>query len=370
MRIGIDARLYNESGVGRYIRNLLSHLQEIDTKNEYLIFHLKKDFDSLAYSNNFTKVLADFRWYSFIEQIKFPKLLNKFNLDLMHFPHFNTPIFYKGKFIVTIHDLIHQHFSMQKATTHDPITYKIKKFGYKTVFKNAIKKSEKVITVSNFVKNQLIGEWGIDENKIIVTEEAVDEKIIGLAKNLNEKRSKQILEKFNIHSPFIFYVGNAHPHKNVEGLIKAFLEIKEENGNLQLVLSGSDHYFWQKIKQNQEDIIFTGYVTDEELVALYKNAKAFVMPSYEEGFGIPLLEAFASGCPVVSSNAGSLPEVGGDACLYFDPKNEEDMKEKTTEVLNNQKLRGELIEKGYKRYKKFSWKKLAKETLQTYNKNI
>ena len=134
MRIGIDARLYSQSGVGRYIRNLLAYLQTLDKANEYYIFHLQVDYDSLVYHTNFEKVLANFKWYGLTEQVKFPLLLNKYNLDLVHFPHFNVPIFFSGKFVVTIHDLIHQRFQMRRVTTHDPITYKLKQFGYKKVF--------------------------------------------------------------------------------------------------------------------------------------------------------------------------------------------------------------------------------------------
>ena len=335
MKIGIDCRMINESGVGRYIRNLTENLKKIDRKNEYYLLS------------------PDIKWYSIKEQIRMPGEIKKLNLDLMHFPHFNVPIFYSGKFVVTIHDLIHQHFSMQRATTHGSLIYKLKQIGYKKVFANAIKKAEKILVPSNYVKDQLIKDWGVDTKKIIVTYEAVD------AKFLKIKPQKLSMD-------YIFYVGNAHPHKNVEGLIKAFLKIKR--GKLKLVLAGYDHYFWQRIKQEFKDdgIIYKGYISDEELAALYKNAKAFVMSSFEEGFGIPLLEAMAMSCPVVSSNGGSLPEVGGDACLYFDPTSPDDMAEKINLILTSENLRKDLIKKGLKRYKLFSWKKLAQQTLEVY----
>ncbi len=161
VRIGIDGRLWTQSGVGRYIRNLVSNLEGIDKKNEYFIFLLKKEFDQLKFQKNFTKVLVDFSWYGIKEQIKFPSLLKKYNLDLVHFPHFNIPIFYKDKFIVTIHDLIHQHFQMRRATTRDPIIYKIKQLGYKTVFKNAINKSSHILVPSDYVKDLLEKEWNV-----------------------------------------------------------------------------------------------------------------------------------------------------------------------------------------------------------------
>lgn len=368
MKIVIDARMYNESGVGRYIRNLLVNLQKLDKKNEYFILHLEKDFINLKYQNNFKKVLANFHWYGVSEQVKLPRLLDKLKPDLVHFPHFNVPIFYRGKFIVTIHDLIHQHYSMQRATTHGPFIYKFKKWGYKKIFYHAIKKSQKILVPSNFVREQLTGESNVNNDKIIETSEAVDDKIFSIGKIMKKDKMDRIVKKFNIKPPFIFYIGNAHPHKNVEGLIRAFLEIRKNYQYLQLVLSGNDHYFWQKIKKENKhkDIVYTGFISDEELVALYKSAQVFVLPSFEEGFGIPLLEAMACSASIVSSNAGALPEVGGEAVLYFDPKNQDDMSDKIMQVLNNEKLRKELVEKGRKRVKEFSWERLAKQTLEVY----
>ncbi len=367
MRIGIDARLWSESGVGRYIRNLVFSLSKIDKDNEYFLFFLKKNLGQKL-PKNFTEVEANFNWYGVSEQIKFPKLLKKYHLDLVHFPHFNVPIFYAGKYVVTIHDLIHQHHKMKRVTTLNPLIYQIKHFAYTKAFKTALKKSQAVITVSNFVKGQLVDEMKISAKKITVTQEAVEKDLVDLTKKVSESDIKKTLVKFNIKPPFIFYVGNAHPHKNVEGLIKTFLEVRKNFQYLQLVLSGNDHYFWQRIKKEfqHKDIIYTGFVSEKELVALYKSAQCYVCPSFEEGFGIPLLEAMACGCPVVSSNAASLPEVGADAAIYFDPRNISDMNEKISQILTNQQSRKQLIEKGFNRYKQFNWEMLAKQTLGVY----
>lgn len=372
----MDGRMYNESGIGRYIRNLISSLQIVDQENEYFILHLRGDCDRLVYHNNFHKVLADFRWYGLGEQIKLPGLLNSLKPDLVHFPHFNVPIRYGGKFVVTIHDLIHQHFSMERSTTHGPVIYKLKQLGYKKVFNNAIKKSAAILVPSNFVKQQLIQNWKIGEGKITVSYEAVDDNIFTIESKMKKEISNKAMEKFNIKSPYIFYVGNAHPHKNVEGLIRAFGKLRKKYHNLSLVLSGNDHYFWQRVRKEfpQKGIIYTGYVSDEELVSIYKNARCFVMPSLEEGFGIPLLEAMICGCPVVSSNKGSLPEVGGPpaggAVLYFDPLDINDMAEKIAQVLDDEGLRQKLVERGLSRCKEFSWEKLAKETLEVYRQCV
>lgn len=369
MRIVIDARFYGvQAGIGRYIRNLINNLQKIDKENEYFILLLGKDFKDFNESYNFNKKLADFNWYGVEEQLRLPGILNGLKADLVHFPHFNIPLIYKGKFVVTIHDLTHQHFAMKRATTRLPFIYFIKQKGYKLVFKKAVRESLKIITPSNYVKNLIIKEYGINQSKINVIYEGVDDKILSIGKNIKRVKIEKIIKKFNITSPFIFYVGNAHPHKNVEGLITAFLEIKKNLKNLSLVLSGYDHYFWQRIKNefNHKNIIFTNFVTDEELVVLYKKASCFVMPSYEEGFGLPVLEAMANLCPVVSSNSDALCEIGGNASVYFNPKDQADTVDKIKMVLTDNSLRKKMVELGQKRVQQFSWQKMAKQTLEVY----
>lgn len=367
MKICIDARFYQESGIGRYLRNLISSLQILDKKNKFFILLLEEDYESFNSTSNFKKILAPFKWYGFAEQFKLPTLLNQLGLDLVHFPHFNVPIFYKGKFVVTIHDLIHQHHAMNKASTLDPFTYKIKQFGYRRVFKHAIRNSLQILVPSNFVKKGLQDEWNVGSNKITITPEAVDDKIFSIVNKMKQGGVNKILDKLHIRLPYLFYVGNAHPHKNVEGLIEVFLNLKKQHHDLKLVLSGHDHYFWQRIKieYQNKDIIFTGQITDQEMVAIYRNAQCFVMPSYEEGFGIPLLEAMACQCPVVSSDVGALKEVGGNAALYFNPEDLDDMAVKVKMVLKDN-LRNQLVKKGQNRVKLFSWEKLAKQTLEVY----
>ena len=369
MKIGIDARFYDESGVGRYLRNLIKSLSVLDKRNQYYILLLQKDYEGFTENKNFKKILADFKWYGFAEQFSLPNLLRQLNLDLVHFPHFNVPIFYRGKFVVTIHDLIHQHHSMSRSTTLDPFTFRIKQMGYRKVFKVATSKSQKILVPSKSVQQLLVAEWNVIKDKIIITPEAVDANILKIVDKMVKNDYEKILNKFKIKKPYLFYVGNAHPHKNVEGLIEAFLVLQQRYPSLKLVLSGYDHYFWQRLKQENQhkDIIYAGFVTDDELVALYKGAAVFVLPSFEEGFGIPILEAMVCGCPVVASRAGSLPEVGGEACLYFDPALPEDMVEKISRVLDDDGLRQQLIKRGSKRYKQFSWQKLAEKTLEVYN---
>jgi len=166
--------------------------------------------------------------------------------------------------------------------------------------------------------------------------------------------------------PYLLYVGNAYPHKNLENLILAFRKIKQDNFDLQLVLVGGDDYFYKKLKKNNNDVIFTGFIKDEDLNVLYNNAALYVFPSLYEGFGLPPLEAMKRGVPVASSNATCLPEVLGDAAIYFNPLDVDDMAEKIKKALLDEGLRKNLIQKGFEQIKKYSWQKMARETLEVY----
>lgn len=370
MRIGIDGRMWDESGIGRYIRNLVINLAKIDHKNKYYIFLLTKNLGQKLPSN-FQEIGVDFTWYGLFEQLKFPWLLAKYRLDLVHFPHFNIPLFYFGKFVVTIHDLIHQHYSMQQSTTLNPVIYKIKKIGYGLIFDTAVKSAKYILTPSQFTRNQLVDEYRVDGRRINVTHEAVDDMIAGSVSSVSEKSFQEISNKFEIKKPYLFYIGNAHPHKNLVRLVLVFRQIKIIHPEIQLVLSGKRNYFWDKLKklicdEGVQDIIFTGSISDHELVALYKNSLAYVFPSLEEGFGLPLLEAMACQAPVIASRIGSLVEIGGEAAFYFDPKDEIDMKDKILQVIENSRLRKILITRGDKRVKQYSWEKLAQHTLEVY----
>lgn len=369
MKIAIDARLYNQSGIGRYLKNLIEQLQKIDKENNYFILLKKKEYDNLEFSKNFEKVLADIPWYGFAEQIKIPKILKSLDVDLVHFPHFNVPILYSGKFIVTIHDLIHQHFKMQRASALNPVFYRIKQSAYRLNFSKAVKRALKILTPSQYVKDDLLNNWKIDPKKVLVTHEAVEDRFFELSKKMTDGKCKEVLEKYNIKPPFLFYVGNAHPHKNVGRLIESFLMLNQDHQNLKLVLAGNDHYFWKNIRnkyEKEKNIIFTGFINDEELVAIYKKATLFVTASLAEGFGIPILEAMSVRTPVVSSNTTSLPEVGGSAAVYFDPHETGSCINAIKKVLNDKSLQDKLIEKGEKRVKDFSWKKMAEQTLEVY----
>ena len=382
MKIGIDARFYGPvgKGLGRYTQKLIENLEKISAqgepvlggKNEYFIFLKKENFEEYIPQNkNFKKILANYRWYSLSEQLLFPKLLRKYNLDLMHFPHFNVPIFYGRKFVVTVHDLILIHFPTTKNSTLNPFFYKIKFLAYRFIISFALKYSKKIITVSNFTKDDILANYKkIKSNKIKVTYEACDDFCM-----LSPDKDKEIIEKYGIIKPYIIYIGNAYPHKNLERLVGAFKELKKTQKALSLVLVGKKDYFHIRLEKlvNErkiKDVVFSDYVPDYHLDILQHNASAYVFPSLYEGFGLPPLEAMAKGVPVVSSDHPCMREILGKSAYFFDGKDEKSIAKAIEKVLTNDELRANLIRDGYQQIRKYNWKKMAQETLQIYENSL
>jgi len=378
MTIGIDARFFGPrgKGLGRYTQKLIESLEQVDQQNDYIIFLRRENFEEFQPKNpRFKKVLADFRWYSVAEQILFPFAIYKQKINLMHFPHFNVPIFYLKSYVVTIHDLILRHFSTHRASTLNMVRYWFKNTAYKIVFWLAIRRAKKIITVSEYVKEDIIKSFNVAPQKVAVTYEGAPEL------NLQKGGFKRILNEFGIRAPYLLYVGNAYPHKNLERLIKAFkILINDFKKDLQLVLVGEEDYFYERLQGEARDfvsngevferLVFTDFVSDDELWILYQNAALYVFPSLCEGFGLPPLEAMAHGLPVVCSNATCLPEILGQATVYFDALNPQDMAEKINQVLGDKSLSRTLVKEGFEQIKKYSWQKMAQETLQIYKNSL
>jgi len=371
MRIGIDARMFGKkiSGLGTYTENLIQNIIKLDHENDYFLFMLEPDFSPYQPpSDKIHKIKTNSKWYSYSEQTKFLWLLNKYKLDLMHFSHFNAPIFYNRKRITTIHDITPKFFPghKQKLWWH--------KKAYELTLKSSLKKSKQIITDSNFIKQTLIKYFNIPQEKISVVYLGIDKSFLVTE---NYAKIKELEDKYKITKPFIFFISAWRSHKNFEGLIKAF-EILKKNKDFdyQLVLGGQEDPYYPNIRKTIEssefknDIITPGFISEDELILFYNAAKIFVIPSFYEGFGLVGLEAASCGLPVVSSSAGSLPEILDQAALYFDPNKIEQMVEKIKQVLNNSQLQEELKQKGFQQIKKFSWSECAKKTLEIYNQAL
>jgi len=363
MKIAIDARFLGPegAGLGKYAEKLLEHLQEKDKVNEYFVILRESNFQLFKQKTpNFKKILVDARWYSVKEQFVMPKALNRLKPDLVHFLHYNIPLSWRGKFIVTIYDLTKYEFGKQASTVSNPISFHLKQTFHNLVLRKAIKRSAKIIAGSHSTEKKLLELFGVDKNKIITIYAGVSKLFLKIR---NEKSDYQeILKKYKIKKPYVMYVGNSFPYKNLD-LVLESLKLLKADLNF-VYVSSRDVFVPQLVRAAnffgvEKRLVITGYVPDEDLAVLYGQAECYVFPSLSEGFGLPGLEAMASGCSVLASDIQVLREVYNDAALYFDPKSSSDLAEKINKVIDNQSLKTELVKKGLKQVDKYSWEKTA-----------
>jgi len=369
MKIGIDCRIYSSkfTGIGRYVYELVHRIAKIDKTNNYILFFKDKEFiKTEQFPQNFKKILVNIPIYSFKEQTTFLNILNKEKLDLMHFTHFNAPIFYSRPSIVTIHDLTLSFYPGKKNLSI------LRRLGYNLTLKTIVKKAKKVITISQNSKKDLMKILGTPESKIKIIYQGIGEKF----KVIEDKNIiKKTLSKYHIQNPFFLYTGVWRSHKNIPNLIKAFHQIRTnfELPNLQLAITGKEDPFYPEvkntIKQLNEDknIILTGLVSEDELIALYNGANIYVFPSLYEGFGLPPLEAMACKTPVAVSQVSSIPEICGKGnAVFFDPKNVNDIAQRIYALYKNKELQTRLIKNGSLRVKQFTWSSMAENTYNLY----
>lgn len=359
--IVIDARELRTS-TGRYVERLLHYLQEIDTVNDYSVLLKPADFDGWNPINpRFKKVSCPYKEFTWGEQFGLKKQIESLRPDLVHFCLPQQPAFYKGPVVTTIHDLTTLRFTNPDKNW---LVFKFKQQVYRWLMKRVARKSAAVLTGAEFVKQDVVKFAKIDPGKITVTYEAADP----ITEAADPIKDLQGLE-------FIMYVGRPTPHKNLDRLIEAFRTLQQQNPNLWLVLAGRTdrnyERFAQKLqKRGTTNVYFTDYVSDGQLRWLYENTLVYVFPSLSEGFGLPGLEAMVHDAPVVSSNATCLPEVYGDAAIYFDPLNTQEIADAIQKVLSDENLKNNLIKKGKQQAAKYSWQHMAAQTLETYKKSL
>jgi glycosyltransferase involved in cell wall biosynthesis len=358
-RIVIDARELRTS-TGRYVERLLNYLQEVDTdlSHRYIVLLKPKDMDTWTpKSKRFTKVACRAKEFTFAEQILLAWQVYRLRPSLVHFTMIQQPILYFGKVVTTAHDITNVRFMNPSKNKY---VFLIKRWVYKRVIKIVALKSKLIITPSEFVKGDVAKFSGTNSRKFVITYEAGD-SVEATAEEMPELVDKQ----------FLMYLGRPTPHKNLPRLIDAYVALKEKHPELQLVLAGKKDSNYRRIardvkRRDIEGVIFTDFVTDGQLRWLYEHTAAYVFPSLSEGFGLPGLEAMATGAPVVSSNATCLPEIYGTAAHYFDPKDTESMTKAINDVLTKPDLRKSLISGGKKRAASYSWKRMAEQTLAVY----
>jgi glycosyltransferase involved in cell wall biosynthesis len=364
MKIGIDCRMYSTkfTGIGKYTKQLVENLAKIDQINQYLLYFNKDEFhDFKPPAPNFKKYEIDAPHYSLKEQTLFALALYQTNPDIMHFTHFNSPLLYIKKQITTIHDLT-LHFYPGKKYTHP-----LQRLAYKTIFQAAITKSKAIITPTNHTANDLIRLYPSAKNKTKTIYEGADENFL----NFNPQTSPK--PQITLPENYILYTGNWRSHKNLNTLLTAFEILKSQyNYTGKIVITGNPNTAYpdtmQKVEELKQkgDLIATGLLPDEQLPYLYYKADCYVFPSLYEGFGLPVLEAFATKTPCVVSNSSCLEEVGQKGVLSFNPLDSQDMAHKINQAITNPQTRSQLIEAGSARLSDFSFAKMAKETLDLY----
>lgn len=370
MHIGIDARFFGpqESGIGRYVERLVTHLTEIDQRNTYTLFLRKRGYDFWQPPNQrWSKVLADYHWYGMAEQRYMPGVFRRAKLDLLHVPHFNVPLLTRSPFVVTIHDLILDEFPTERATTLEPLLFAIKFQAYLASVRHAVRHSRSVITVSEYSKRRLLDRFRIPEERVSVTYESVDP--------LPDSAPFETLMEHGVKRPYILHVGNSYPHKNLERMVSAVEMAAKRTVEFQCVFVGKRDFFSERLeaevrRRNIPNILFYGFASDQELSSLYQNASAYFFPSLSEGFGLPGLEAMQAGIPVFASRSSCLPEVFGQAASYFDPLDSADIARSIEAALHDTLLRQRLIAAGTQRIQEYSWRRMAEQTLAVYEKAV
>jgi glycosyltransferase involved in cell wall biosynthesis len=363
MLIGIDCRLSGpeHAGIGRYISELTVRLINNRTHNWVLFFSNLSQAENVLPKDAFKQSNVQIKFvqvkhYTLKEQILLPIVFNKFKLDLLHVPHFNIPIFYRGKIIVTIHDLLWHDQKGAKVTTLPAHLYWLKYFAYLMVARMAVNKSAKIIVPSKTIKGELIKHYPNAVKKIKVINEGFSQKLTP------QSSDSEIVRKSNQ----LLFVGSLYPHKNVDLVIRALKEIPK----FKLVIVGTRSIFMdqtRKLVQKmrvENQVEFKGRVSDAVLSEIYRESAALIQPSFSEGFGLTGLESLALKTPVLASDIPVFREIYKDAAIYFDPNSTKSLiraiKALSIDPKNDFERKAKAVTELY------SWSEMTSEILNTY----
>ncbi len=377
MKIGIEAqRIFRKKkhGMDMVALELIRNLQQIDTVNKYVVF-VKPDEDStvLQETANFKIVQLQGGSYPFWEQVALPRAAEQYGCDVLHCTSNTAPIFCKVPLVITLHDIIYMESSSWSIITGKGSNYQ--KFGnvYRRFVVPAIlKKAKKIITVSDFEK-KCIGTFFkmADDERLVTVYNGVSSYF---KPETDSAVLKTVKEKYHLPDEFFFFLGNTHPKKNTPGTLKAFSDFLKQTGSaVKLVMIDYDKNELEKILLEIGDpsliekIVLTGYINNQDLPAIYSQCSLFLYPSLRESFGIPIIEAMASGAPVITSQTSSMPEVSGDAAALINPFKTEEITEAMNGIYQNTALRQQMVDAGIQQAAKFSWKAMAEDVLEIYN---
>lgn len=359
--IGIDARKYFDFGIGTYIRQLVGALSRLECSHTFSMIIARQDAEKIIAPSGWKIHQSSIAKYSAGEFLRLGYDVRRTGVDLFHSPHYTLPMGLRGRSVVTIHDLIHLKF---------PATFNVLQRTYaRSMIGHALKHAGRIIAISEFTQRDLVLTFGVKEEKVDVIYLGVGEEFRPIH---DTKAIGHFRDRFALRNPFILYVGNVKPHKNLDTLVEAFRGVLAHHNHLDLVLVGeklSNHKaVWSKVRafKIEPHVKELGRLSREDLVCAYNAAEVLVLPSRYEGFGLPALEAMACGTPVIVSNAGSLPEIVGVAAMIFQLDNQGALEDAIKATMTDSSLRKDLVKRGLERVKKFSWDETARKTLEVY----
>lgn len=365
MKIAFDLRRIGNPGIGRYMKCLAETITAQAPEHEYLLI-LPPNSEHLVHAPNAQKLCTSLKYYSFREQFELPRILSRHKVDLLHSPHFLLPLVRPCPAVATIHDVIYMACPEDLPSLAGRLYYRL-------MMNACSRMATRVITDSEHSKNEIIRYLHADPSKIEVVYPAVDSFFESQA---DPAEVASVRSRFGIDRDYIVCVGIYKPRKNHAGLLKAFQLLLKDGVQSQLVIAGpmgEGKPILQRLAAElgvAGHVVFTGFVNDADLRALYSGARVCVCPSLYEGFGFTVLEAMACGTPVVCSSATSLPEVAGNAALYFDPYKPEEMATQLRRVFYDDGLRAALIADGRSNLLRFSWEETARQTLEVYHQAL
>ena len=364
MRIGINVSVLkageNVSGIGYYTYRIVKELLDNDTENEYYLFSNCEISVHFPENSRVHNILYPCKNRLLWSRYLLGWQIQKFNLDIFWSPTHNLPIVKKKKtkYYMTVHDIanhILENISQSKSNQQKYL---------RLILDHSCKIADGIIAPSNATKNDLVEHFRVAPQKIFVIYEGGDKE-----SNVKPAGEQELEEKYRVKKPYFLYVGTLQPRKNIETIVDSFLRLAKNESTVQLVLAGGIGWGMDKVLDKiqksgfKDRIILTGYVSEEEKAGLYKNAEAFLFPSQYEGFGIPVLESFSYGVPVITAKNSSLPEVGGNAAIYIENvMSSAELEECMKKILSlSESDRMLLSEKGIQKFNKFTWKKCARE---------
>lgn len=371
LRIAFDARRIGDFGIGTYIRNLVRALAEIDHENNYIVIaarrgepelqHLPANFNVVVYERPDTDWVNNFSFFFFLREL---------SVDLVHAPVNTVPLLMPRPYVVTVHDMSSLIYGADRRGSRFRLF----------MFKRGLERAARIIAVSAATRRDVENLLGIPADRIRQIYDAPDPRFLEqrIPDDGAEAARQRILERYQINHPFLLYAGAVRPQKNIPRLVEAFAVLRNDlerhpvYKDLRLIIIGDEISRYPAVRRSvnktrmENYVRFLGFVPFDTLRVFFEAASAFVFPSLYEGFGLPPLEAMASGTPVVTSHVSSLPEVVDEAAMFVNPENVFDIARGIREVLLDDDLRAQLIRGGYEQTRRFSWSKTAAEVLEIY----